>query len=149
MAVPGLGVMPSLLEIFDYWTDEMNKVLTENKKQFSKVEYESFLQKMKMHYGDKIGLGLSVLNGIGYKYYNDKKYSEARQAWNILIDEYPMFSAAFISIGNSYIKENDKQSAIEFYENSGANVLDDWRVAQMDEAAIDYFIAHKLREIPF
>ncbi len=30
--------------------------------------------------------------------------------------------------------------AIEFYEKTGAKVLDDWRVAQMDETAISNFI---------
>ena len=35
--------------------------------------------------------------------------------------------------------------AIEFYTNSGAKVFDDWRVAQMDEAGIDYFLEKKLK----
>ena len=39
------------------------------------------------------------------------------------------------------------RSAIEFYEKSGANVLDEWRLAQMDEAAINHFIDNKIREI--
>ena len=35
--------------------------------------------------------------------------------------------------------------AIAFYEKSGAKVLDEWRVAQMDEAAINYFVENKLK----
>jgi GNAT superfamily N-acetyltransferase len=35
--------------------------------------------------------------------------------------------------------------AIEFYKKTGAKVLDDWRVAQMDEKGIDYFLANKLK----
>ena len=35
--------------------------------------------------------------------------------------------------------------AIEFYKNSGAKILDDWKVAQMDESGIDYFVANKLK----
>lgn len=31
-------------------------------------------------------------------------------------------------------------SAIEFYQKTGAKVLDDWRVAQMDEEGIDNFL---------
>jgi len=31
--------------------------------------------------------------------------------------------------------------AIEFYEKSGAKILHDWRVAQMDEAGIDAFLS--------
>ena len=36
-------------------------------------------------------------------------------------------------------------TAIEFYEKSGAKVLTDWRVAQMDQAAIDDFVENKLK----
>jgi hypothetical protein len=32
-------------------------------------------------------------------------------------------------------------NAIEFYKKSGAKVLDDWRVAQMDEEAITRFLS--------
>jgi GNAT superfamily N-acetyltransferase len=35
--------------------------------------------------------------------------------------------------------------AINFYKNSGAKILDDWRVVQMDEAAIDNFLENKLK----
>jgi GNAT superfamily N-acetyltransferase len=35
--------------------------------------------------------------------------------------------------------------AINFYKNSGAKILDDWRVAQMDEKAINYFVDNKLK----
>jgi GNAT superfamily N-acetyltransferase len=36
--------------------------------------------------------------------------------------------------------------AIDFYEKSGAKVLDEWRVAQMDEAGINYFVENKLKK---
>jgi GNAT superfamily N-acetyltransferase len=35
---------------------------------------------------------------------------------------------------------NWNTSAIEFYKKTGAKVLDDWRVAQMDEHGIDEFL---------
>jgi GNAT superfamily N-acetyltransferase len=35
--------------------------------------------------------------------------------------------------------------AIAFYKNSGAKVFDDWRVAQMDEEGINYFLENKLK----
>ena len=35
--------------------------------------------------------------------------------------------------------------AIAFYEKSGAKVLEEWRVAQMDEKAINHFVDTKLR----
>jgi GNAT superfamily N-acetyltransferase len=36
-------------------------------------------------------------------------------------------------------------TAIDFYEKSGAKVFDEWKVAQMDEAGINYFIDNKLK----
>lgn len=36
-------------------------------------------------------------------------------------------------------------TAIDFYKKSGAKVFDEWRVAQMDENAINYFVANKLK----
>ena len=36
-------------------------------------------------------------------------------------------------------------TAIDFYENSGAKVFDEWKIAQMDAAGIDYFVANKLK----
>ncbi|WP_348825616.1 GNAT family N-acetyltransferase [Flavobacterium aestuarii] len=35
--------------------------------------------------------------------------------------------------------------AVDFYEKSGAKILNDWRVVQMDEAAINNFVENKLK----
>ena len=35
--------------------------------------------------------------------------------------------------------------AIEFYEKSGAKVLKDWHLAQMDEEGINYFVDNRLK----
>lgn len=67
--------------------------------------------------------------GVGYALYSEiikqgKKEGVRRIEWNVLDWNTP---------------------AIDFYEKSGAKVLVDWKVAQMDEAAIDCFIENKLR----
>jgi GNAT superfamily N-acetyltransferase len=67
--------------------------------------------------------------GLGYALYSEiikqaKKDNVRRIDWNVLDWNTP---------------------AIEFYEKSGAKVLDEWRVAQMDEAAINYFVENKLK----
>ena len=67
--------------------------------------------------------------GVGYALYSEiikegKKEGVRRIEWNVLDWNTP---------------------AIDFYEKSGAKVLVDWKVAQMDEAAINYFIENKLR----
>lgn len=67
--------------------------------------------------------------GLGYALYSEvikqgKKDKVRRVEWNVLDWNTP---------------------AIEFYKKSGAIVLDEWRVAQMDEAAINYFVENKLK----
>ena len=67
--------------------------------------------------------------GLGYALYSEimkqaKKDQVRRIDWNVL---------------------DWNTSAIEFYEKSGAKVLDEWRVAQMDEAGINYFVDNKLK----
>jgi GNAT superfamily N-acetyltransferase len=67
--------------------------------------------------------------GLGYALYSEiikqgKKDKVRRVEWNVLDWNTP---------------------AIEFYEKSGAKILDDWKVAQMDEAAINYFVDNKLK----
>ncbi|MBW4359441.1 GNAT family N-acetyltransferase [Flavobacterium taihuense] len=68
--------------------------------------------------------------GLGYALYSEiikqaKKDQVRRIDWNVL---------------------DWNTSAIDFYEKSGAKVLDEWRVAQMDEAGITYFVDNKLRK---
>ena len=67
--------------------------------------------------------------GLGYALYSEiikqgKKDKVRRIEWNVLDWNTP---------------------AIEFYEKSGAVVLDDWRVVQMSEEAINYFVENKLK----
>lgn len=68
-------------------------------------------------------------SGIGYALYSEiikqgKKEGVRRIEWNVL---------------------DWNTNAIDFYKKSGAKVLDDWRVAQMDESAINFFIENKLK----
>ena len=68
--------------------------------------------------------------GLGYSLYSEiikqgKKDKVRRIEWNVLDWNTP---------------------AIEFYEKSGAKVLTDWRVAQMDEDAINDFVDNKLKK---
>jgi GNAT superfamily N-acetyltransferase len=66
--------------------------------------------------------------GVGYALYSEiikqaKKDKVKRIDWNVLDWNAP---------------------AIEFYEKSGAKVHDDWRVAQMDEEGINFFVENKI-----
>ena len=67
--------------------------------------------------------------GLGYALYSEvlkqaKKDQVRRVEWNVLDWNTP---------------------AIEFYEKSGAKVLRDWFVVQMDEIGINHFVEEKLK----
>lgn len=67
--------------------------------------------------------------GIGYALYSEvikqgKKDGVRRIDWHVLDWNTP---------------------AVEFYQKSGAKVHDDWRVAQMSEEGINYFVDNKLK----
>ncbi|MBF4471841.1 MULTISPECIES: GNAT family N-acetyltransferase [Flavobacterium] len=67
--------------------------------------------------------------GLGYALYSEvikqgQKDKVRRIEWNVLDWNTP---------------------AIDFYKKSGAKILDEWRVAQMDETAINYFVENKLK----
>lgn len=68
--------------------------------------------------------------GLGYALYSEilkqgKKDNVRRVEWNVLDWNTP---------------------AIEFYEKSGAKILKDWQVVQMDEEGINHFLENKLRK---
>ena len=68
-------------------------------------------------------------SGVGFALYSEiikqgKKDKVRRIEWNVLDWNTP---------------------AINFYKNSGAKILDDWKVAQMSEDAINYFVDNKLK----
>ena len=67
--------------------------------------------------------------GLGYALYSEilkqaKKDQVRRVEWNVLDWNTP---------------------AIDFYEKSGAKVLRDWNVVQMDEIGINHFVEEKLK----
>lgn len=67
--------------------------------------------------------------GLGYALYSEiikqgQKDNVRRIEWNVLDWNTP---------------------AVKFYEKSGAKILDDWRVVQMDQEAINYFVDNKLK----
>ena len=68
-------------------------------------------------------------SGVGFALYSEiikqgKKDKVRRIEWNVLDWNTP---------------------AINFYKNSGAKILDDWKVAQLSEEAINHFVDNKLK----
>lgn len=118
MATPGLGIMPALFEMFNYWATSSEKILRDEKAIFNSEQYARFKSAMKDHYGDSIGLSISTLNGIAYKYYNTARYNEAIAAWKIVLQDYPAFSEAYIRIADSYRKSGNRSEALKAYQTA-------------------------------
>ena len=82
------------------------------------IHLEDLIVKEKMR---GTGLGYALYSEIIKQGKNDKV---RRIEWNVLDWNTP---------------------AVEFYEKSGAKILNEWRVVQMDETAINYFVDNKLK----
>jgi len=113
LLTPGLSVMPSLLDIFGYWNTEQMNIFINDTVSFTANDYEVFVDKMRDHYGDKLGLGINQLNGIGFTFYNNKKYEAAIETWKILLNEFPMFAQGYVNIANAYKKEGKNAEVIK------------------------------------
>jgi predicted alpha/beta superfamily hydrolase len=113
MAVPGLALPPSLIDIFDVWSEKITEI-QRSKISLSKQKYSEFKNEIKAHYGYEIGIGLAVLNGIANSYYNEAKYIDAIVVWEILLKDYPMFTYSNIDISKAYLKLNDNVNAKKF-----------------------------------
>ena len=117
---PGIAIIQCFNEIFYYWENEAQKLI----KTFSAIEYEGFKNRMSDHYGDKIGLGISRLNGLGHGFNQAEQPKLARLTWNTLIKEYPSFTEAYLSIANSYIKEGNFVQANKYLEDAKNSLIE-------------------------
>ncbi|WP_322548944.1 alpha/beta hydrolase-fold protein [Flavobacterium psychraquaticum] len=122
MAVPAVALPNSLIDVFNYWSEEVTKI-QRSELALTKQEYSSFKSKMKKHYGYEMGINLAILNGIAYGYNNDEKYKKAIEVWEILLEEYPMFTYANISISNSFFKLNNKNRAYFYLEKAKLELI--------------------------
>ena len=106
-------------------------IITKDIRQVSIKEVKEKLKGKTIHLEDLIVKDKMRGKGLGYALYSEivkqaKKDKVRRIDWNVLDWNTP---------------------AIEFYEKSGAKVLKEWRIAQMDEAAINNFVENKLKKI--
>lgn len=113
---PGLSVMPALLDIFEYWNAEKVKVFINDSLSFTEKDYDAFVSKMQNYYGAKLGLGLAQLRGIGFSFYNKKRYEAAIGTWKIMLNEFPSFTQGYIDIGNAYKNEGKSAVAKKYFD---------------------------------
>ena len=109
--VPGLGVMPSLLDIFHDWSAEASNFSPYSIK-LTSASYKDFKNRMRNVYGEEIGLGVARLNGLGNEYYNQKGYNKALFFWKELLMDYPFFTPTYINVADTYLALNQPKQAV-------------------------------------
>lgn len=93
----GLYFGKALYEIFAVWSSNQDSYFESgDKSPAGKVlQIES---NNNTHYGGQLPLSLAALNGKGWLLYNEGKYAEAIESWELLLQRYPGFSEALLYI---------------------------------------------------
>lgn len=80
------------------------------------------LKKMFADYSDQMGSKFlppeEVINNLGYRFMNDKKYDQALQFFQMAIDSYPKSANVYDSMGELWMNKGDNKKAISYYEKS-------------------------------
>lgn len=93
---PGLAIGSALYEIFNHWSEVQNKFF--DNKVFDVGIIDSLEREISAFYGSDLRLGIGALNGKGWFFYGEEKYELAIKAWEVLLNQYPCFSEAHLSI---------------------------------------------------
>lgn len=113
MVVPGLGVMPSLLDIFHSWSATADS-LSFYWKSAQRPSYADFKRRMQGVYGQEIGLGLARLNGLGSGYNTEKQYDQARVYWQQVVEDYPFYTPVYIDMAETYLAQHQSKEAARY-----------------------------------
>ena len=113
--VPGLGVMPALLDIFHDWSAGANN-FSPYSPQAANASYKGFLNRMRDVYGAEIGLGVARLNGLGNEHYNQKRYDKALVFWQELLADYPFFTPAYLNVADTYLALKQPKQATRYLQ---------------------------------
>ncbi len=114
---PGLVIITALYEIFEDWAAISNKYFSNEQKDLA--DKPLFEKEIAAVYGSKIGLPLGILNGKGWYFYSENQYEKAIEAWQLLLEDYPNFSEAYLYIIDAQIQLNQPfTDTIKEFENS-------------------------------
>ena len=116
-ATPGLMIGVALYDIFSYWSEMQNLYLSNA--DLNTTHLTELLDSIQAHYGNHIPFSLGVLNGKGWALYGTEDYQQAINAWEILLQNYPGFSEAylFIAFARKEMHLDFKTYVDKFHEN--------------------------------
>lgn len=93
---PGLTIGISLYEIFEAWARIQSKYISAEQKEVHIIQ--KLEQEIVAHYGTRLEFSLGILNGKGWQFYIEGQFEKAIAAWEILLNDYPNFAEAYLSI---------------------------------------------------
>lgn len=141
--VPGLGVMPSLMDIFSQWS-LMGDSLSPFRPLSTRLPYTDFKDRTQSIYGQPISLGLARLNGLGSEYYGEKQYEMARLYWLEILSDYPFFTPVYVAIADSYLAQGRPKDAIEYLRKGVASLEANRFLSPQTQAELAKDIQQKL-----
>ncbi len=109
-ATPGLVIATALYDVFEYWSVQQSAYIR------GKVNGPSTIKELEeqivSHYGKPLRFSLGILNGKASEYFNNAEYAKAIDAWNLLLENYPNFSEAYLYIIESKLNLAEDVSAV-------------------------------------
>lgn len=119
---PGLAIAQALYEIFEFWSKEQNAYIDNDNKDLKILpELENNIAN---HYGCELRFALGILNGKGWYFYNEGEFEKAIQAWEILLENYPNLSEAYL-----YIIDAKKEAKMDY-----ANTVAEFKINLQESA---------------
>ena len=114
---PGLMIGGALYDIFSYWSKMQNRYLENS--DLNATHMAGLMDSIQAHYGNNIPFSLGVLNGKGWEFFGIEDYQQAINAWEILLQNYPGFSEAylFIAFAQKVMHLDFKTYVDKFHEN--------------------------------
>jgi tetratricopeptide (TPR) repeat protein len=117
---PGLTVSRALYEIFEFWSKQQRVFIDDKNSDLSTVAELS--EKVRAHYGHELKFSIGMLNGKGWQFYSDGNYEKAIESWELLLQHYPTFSQAYLSIIQAQKKlELNVQATVNTFKESLKN----------------------------
>lgn len=93
---PGLMIGEALYDIFCYWSKIQNQYIATSK--LNPTQMTGLMDSIQANYGTRIPFSLGILNGKGWAFYGTENYQHAIDAWEVLLQNYPGFSEAYLYI---------------------------------------------------
>lgn len=110
---PGLTVNRALYEIFARWNQvQMNfhRIKTHKISQ----AYEESQSDIREAYGESIPFSLGVLNGTGWRFFQEGEYESAIACWELLMQAYPGYAEGWYYIASAHAELGNPGQADKF-----------------------------------